>query len=77
MSPIALVMASASRRLRGGLSGLGVPPFSVEHAALVLHDATFLCAGPLALPVASQAQIISYNCSGGATGLRAAYGLNA
>ena len=46
MSPIALVMASASRRLRGGLSGLGVPPFSVGHAALVLHDATFLCAGP-------------------------------
>lgn len=46
MSPIALVMASASRRLRGGLSGLGVPPFSVEHAALVLHDATFLSAGP-------------------------------
>jgi hypothetical protein len=73
MSPIALVMASASRRLRGGLSGLGVPPFSVEHAALVLHDATFLCAGPPRVPRGlSGADHQHYNCSAGATGLRAA-----
>ena len=73
MSPIALVMASASRRLRGGLSGLGVPPFSVEHAALVLHDATFLCAGPPGVARGlSGADHQHYNCSAGVTGLRAA-----